>query len=74
MLPPVGKKVHETVRNESDVSPNQSDYEFFIETNNIQNSVHINQIKNEISDWSITQIGFLFHRKLISELNVTIFF
>ena len=26
---PVGKNVHETERNKSDVSPNQSDYEFF---------------------------------------------
>ena len=32
----------------------QSDYEFFIETANIQDSAHINQIKNENSDWSIT--------------------
>ena len=32
----------------------QSYYEFFIETINIQSSAYINQIKNENSDWSIT--------------------
>ena len=34
----------------------QSNYDFFflIETVNIQDSSHINQIKNENSDWSIT--------------------
>ena len=32
----------------------QSDYEFFIETVNIQDSAHIKQIKNENSDCSIT--------------------
>ena len=32
----------------------QSHHEFFIETDNIQDSAHINQIKNENPDWSIT--------------------
>ena len=46
----------------------------FIETNNNQNSAHIRQIKNENSDWSLYPwMGFLFHRKLIPEINVTLF-
>ena len=49
--PCVGKKVHEIESNEPS---DQSDNEFFIETVNIQDSAHINQIKNENSDWSIT--------------------
>ena len=32
----------------------QSNYEVFIETINIQNLAFINQIKNENDDWSIT--------------------
>ena len=40
--------------NESDEPSNKSDYESFFETINIQNSTHINQIKNENSAWSIT--------------------
>ena len=53
--PRVGKKVHEIEKNESDEPSDQSDYDFFfIETVNIQDSAHINQIKNENSDWSIT--------------------
>ena len=39
---------------ESDEPFDQSDYEFFIETVNIRDSAHINQIKNKNSDWSIT--------------------
>ena len=52
--PWVGKKVHEIEKEESNEPSDQSDYEFFIETVNIQDSAHINQIKNENSDWSIT--------------------
>ena len=52
--PCVGKKVHEIENEESNEPSDQSDYEFFIETVNIQDSAHINQIKNENSDWSIT--------------------
>ena len=51
--PRVGKKVHEIEKDESDEPSDQSDHEFFIETGNIQDSAHINQIKNENSDWSI---------------------
>ena len=42
---------------ESDEPSDQNDYEFFIETINIQNFVYINQIKNENSDWSITLLA-----------------
>ena len=42
--PRFGKRVHEIEKDESDEPSDQSDYEFFIETVNIQNSVHINQI------------------------------
>ena len=52
--PPAGKKVHETGKDQSDEPCYQSDYKFFIETVNIQDSAHINQIKNENSDWSRT--------------------
>ena len=52
--PRVGKKVHEIEKDESDEPSDQSNYEFFIETVNMQDSGHINQIKNENSDWSIT--------------------
>ena len=52
--PRVAKKVHEIEKDESDEPSDQSNYEFFIETVNIQDSAHINQIKNENSDWSIT--------------------
>ena len=52
--PRVGKKVHEIEKVESDEPCNQSDYEFFIETVNSQDSTHINQIMNKNSDWSIT--------------------
>ena len=48
------KKVHEIEKDESDEPSDQSDYEFFIETVNIQDSALVNQIKNENSDWSIT--------------------
>ena len=40
--PRVGKKVHEIETDESDESSDQSDYEFFVETVNIQDSTHIN--------------------------------
>ena len=49
----VGKIVHEIERDEPDDRFYQSDYEFFIETITITNSLHINQIKNENSDRSI---------------------
>ena len=52
--PCVGKKAHEIEKVESDESFDQTDYEFFIETVNIQDSAHINQIMNENCDWSIT--------------------
>ena len=52
--PHVRKKVHEIEKDESDEPSDQSDHEFFIETGNIQDSAHINQIKNENSDWPIT--------------------
>ena len=52
--PHVGKKVHEIEKDESDETSDQSYCQFFIETINIQNSAHMNQIKNENSDWSIT--------------------
>ena len=52
--PRVGKKVHEIEKGESDEPSDQSDYDFFIETVNIQDTSHINQIKNENSDWSRT--------------------
>ena len=72
--PCVGKKVHEIEKDESDETSDQKNYEFFIETNNNQNSAHIRQIKNENSDWSLYPwMGFLFHRKLIPEINVTLF-
>ena len=48
------EKVHEIEKDESDEPSDQSDHEFFIETGNIQDSAHINQIKNENSDWPIT--------------------
>ena len=38
----------------SDEPSDQSNYEVFIETINIQNLAFINQIKNENDDWSIT--------------------
>ena len=50
----VGKIVYEIERDESDDRFYQSDYEFFIEAITITNSLHINQIKNENSDRSIT--------------------
>ena len=43
------KKVHEIEKDESDELSDHSDYEFFIETINIQNSAFTNQIKNENS-------------------------
>ena len=49
----VGKIVYEIERDETDDRFYQSDYEFFIETITITNSLHINQIKNENSDRSI---------------------
>ena len=52
--PRIGKKAHETEKDESDEPSDQSNYEFFIETINAQDSAHINQIKNENSDWPIT--------------------
>ena len=52
--PRVGKKVHEIEKDESDEPSDQSDYDFFIETFNTQDSADINQIKNENSDWPIT--------------------
>ena len=52
--PRAGKRVHEIEKDESDKPTDQRDYEFFIEAANIQDSAHINQIKNENSDWSIT--------------------
>ena len=45
---------HEIEKDESDEHSDQSNYEFFVETVNIQDSAHINQINNEYSDWSIT--------------------
>ena len=48
------KKVHEIEKDESDEPSDQSDYEFFIETVNIQVFFHINEIKNENSNWSKT--------------------
>ena len=48
----VGKKVHKIEKDESQGPFDQSYYELFIETINIQNSAYINQIKNENSDWS----------------------
>ena len=51
--PHVSKKVHETEKGQSDEPNNQRDYEFFIETVKVQDSAHINQIKNN-SDRSIT--------------------
>ena len=65
-------------RDGSDEPSDQSDYEVFIETINIQNSGHYKQIKNENSDWTITLLSnwyswFLFHTKLILEHNVTLF-
>ena len=41
-------------KEQSDEPSDQSNYEVFIETINIQNSAFINQIKNENYDWSIT--------------------
>ena len=41
----------EIKKDESDEPSNQSNCEFFMETINVQNSIHINQIKK---DWSIT--------------------
>ena len=52
--PRVGKKVHEIEKDKTDEPSHQSNYEFFIETVNIQDSAHFNQIKNGNSDWSIT--------------------
>ena len=52
--PHVGKKVHEIEKDESDEPSDQSDYEFFIETVNIQDFFHIKEIKNENSNWSKT--------------------
>ena len=49
------KKYMQLKRTNQSVKPfYQSDNEFFIETVNIQDSSHINQIKNENSDWSTT--------------------
>ena len=48
----VGKKVHEIEKDASDGPFDQSDYDFLIGTVNSQDSAHINQIKNENSDWS----------------------
>ena len=50
--PRLAKKVHEIEKDESAEHSNQSNYEFFIETVSIQDSVYIDQIKNENSDWS----------------------
>ena len=44
--PRVRKKVHKIEKDESDEPSDQSHYEFFIGTFNIQNSAFINQIKN----------------------------
>ena len=52
--PCVGKKVHEIEKDDSDEPSDQGDYDFFFETVDIQNSAHINQIKNENPTWSIT--------------------
>ena len=52
--PHFGKKVHEIEKDESYEPSDQSDYKFFIETINIQDSAHTNQIMNENSVWSIT--------------------
>ena len=41
-------------KEQSDEPSDQSNYEVFIETINIQNFAFINQIKNENYDWSIT--------------------
>ena len=41
---------HGIKMNESDEPSDQSNYELFIETNNIQNSAHIDHTKNENSD------------------------
>ena len=73
--PRVGKKVHEIEKDESDEPSDQSNYEFFIETVNIQDSALINQIKNENFDWSITlpSNGIPVSYKMIAELNVTLF-
>ena len=49
------KKYMQLKRTNQSVKPvYQSDNAFFIETVNIQDSSHINQIKNENSDWSTT--------------------
>ena len=51
----VKKYTHVIEKDESDKScrPEQLWFFFLIETVNIQDSAHINQIKNENSDWSI---------------------
>ena len=48
------KKVHEIEKDESGEPSYQNDYEFFIDTVNIQDSAHINQIKTKNSNRSIT--------------------
>ena len=52
----VKKYTHVIEKDESDKScrPEQLWFFFLIETVNIQDSAHINQIKNENSDWTIT--------------------
>ena len=45
-------EINETEKDKSNEPSDQSDYEFFIKTVKIQDSAHINQIKNENSDWS----------------------
>ena len=64
----VGKKVHEIEKDASDGPFDQSDYDFLIGTVNSQDSAHINQIKNENSDWSRTlpSNGILVSYKIVT--------
>ena len=57
------KKVHDSEKDESDEPSDQSDYEFFIETINIQNPLHVTQIKNENTDWSIPEVNVNWYQR-----------
>ena len=52
--PRVGKNVPEIEKDGSDEASHQSDCEFLLNIVYVQDSVYINQIKNENSDWSVT--------------------